>query len=149
MKTLNSYIFLGCLLTILYLDNRHFYIPITSKIDTVTIVNNIPEFELNEESVYKLLLKEGVKYPKIVLKQALLETNKFKSNVCLNNKNIFGLRRKSYLNFDSYSDCIRFYAKWQKKYYKSGDYYQFLKKYGYAEDSLYTNKLKNVKICIK
>lgn len=149
MKTLNSYIFLGLLLLILFLDNRHFYIPSISKVDTVRIIKYVPEVELNEETVYKLILKENIKHPKIVLKQALLESNRFKSNVCLKHKNIFGFRTKKYIHFDSYIQCIQKYAEWQNKYYKSGDYYQFLKKYGYAEDSLYINKLKKVKLCIK
>lgn len=116
--------------------------------DTVYVVQE-SKFVLNEQSIYDELIRLDIKHPKIVLRQSIIETNHYKSDICKKYNNIFGFRTKDYLKFNSYLDCIKYYAKWQKKYYKKGDYYDFLDNYGYAEDSLYTQKLKNIKICIK
>jgi len=113
--------------------------------DTVYVIQQ-PDFVLNEENIYNELIRLEIKHPKIVLAQAILETGWFKSNISKSHKNIFGFTRTKYLKFSSYLECIEYYAKWQKKYYKKGDYYDFLDNYGYAEDSLYTSKLKQVKI---
>ena len=44
----------------------------------------------------------------------------------------------------SWKHSIIDYALWQDKYYKGGDYYKFLSRV-YAEDSVYTRKLRGVK----
>jgi hypothetical protein len=64
----------------------------------------------------------------------------------INHCNIFGFRVKSgYLNFDHWTGCVDYYKTWQDKYYKGGDYYEFLRDIGYAEDTNYINKLKSLR----
>lgn len=103
--------------------------------------------KLNQKSVYNELVKIGIKFPEIVLRQSILETGHYKSNVCLQYKNLFGFYNgKRYLRFNTYKDCIKFCKKWQDKKYKSGDYYKFLKELPYAQDTTYVNQLKKIKI---
>jgi len=104
-----------------------------------------------EKFSYKALQKElqllGVKHPKIVLAQAKLETGNFKSNYFKKRNNLFGFRNsKGYLHFKSWQDCCKYYKRWQRKRYKGGNYYHFLKQVGYAVDPLYIKKLKK---CLK
>jgi hypothetical protein len=89
------------------------------------------------------LVKVGIKEHTIVYNQALLETGNFKSDYFNNRFNLFGFRSKNgYMKFDSWKDCVGYYKTWQVKRYKGGDYYKFLTKVGYAEDTLYIKKLK-------
>lgn len=119
----------------------------TLEIDTTLIYHQKDTFSLNMESVYDKLVEEGVLYPKVVLKQAICETGHFESDICLNNKNLFGFcTNKGYLMFETYEDCIKYYKDWQMRHYKGGDYYSFLKDYGYAEDTNYVSVLKQIKI---
>ena len=100
----------------------------------------------------EVLLKEAleeaeIQHPDIVFAQARLETGNFKSDYFKERNNLFGFRaRNGYMHFRSWRESVLFYANWQKKYYKSGDYYAFLENIGYAEDSTY---IKKVKGCIK
>jgi uncharacterized FlgJ-related protein len=49
--------------------------------------------DLNMDRLYAALQKYGIRYPKIVLAQAILETGYFTSRVCLDKNNLFGLRQ--------------------------------------------------------
>lgn len=105
------------------------------------------KFILNKENLYELLINADIKYPKIALAQAILETGNFKSRGCKERKNLFGFYNgKRYLRFDSYEQCVEYYKKWQDKRYKSGCYYEFLNSIPYAEDKEYVIKLKKIKI---
>ena len=57
--------------------------------------------ELTIANLYAALQRHGIKYPKIVLAQALLETGNFRSRLCREGNNLFGLRHsKGYYTFD-------------------------------------------------
>lgn len=90
----------------------------------------------------------GVKHPQIVYAQAVLETGHFKSDLCLNDNNLFGLynsKKHRYHTFDHWKDCIIAYKEMVQYKYKDGDdYLNFLKEIGYAEDSKYICKLKEL-----
>lgn len=119
----------------------------TMEVDTIFNYIQKDTFSLNMEGVYKKLVQEGILYPKVVLKQAICETGHFESDICLNNKNLFGFcTNKGYLMFETYEDCIKYYKDWQMRHYKGGDYYSFLKDYGYAEDTNYVSVLKQIRI---
>ncbi len=109
------------------------------------ISKNETTFVLNKDNLLVLLKDKGIKYPEIVLNQSLLETGHFTSPVCLDKCNLFGFRDGKYLEFESYEKCVEYYKRWQDRKYKGGDYYNFLKKLPYAEDSLYICKLKRMK----
>ena len=108
---------------------------------------NVPELELNLENLSDVLDQYGIKFKKIVMAQALLETGNFTSNVCLTIHNIFGLRRPSdgsYFEFPNWMDCVRAYRDAVQYKYTSGDYYAFLNRIGYAEDKAYTSKVRRI-----
>lgn len=97
---------------------------------------------------YQLKLKE-IKFPEIVEAQARLETGNFTSNYFKNYHNLFGFRGKNgYIKYTTWIKSVEAYAKWQTKYYKNNneDYFTFLKRINYAEDTNYIIKLKT---CIK
>ena len=51
--------------------------------------NHLPELTI--PNLYKEIIRNGILYPKIVLAQAILETGWFRSSVCRNKHNLFGL----------------------------------------------------------
>lgn len=111
---------------------------------TKVVIND----SLTKENVYNCILDNDMQFPYIVLKQAILETGHFKSDVCLKYNNLFGfLNSKGYLKFKNWQESVKFYSLWQKKYYTGGNYYDWLIDIGYAEDGKeYVKKLKQIKI---
>ena len=108
---------------------------------------DLADAELTLDNLYKALDKEGVKFPKIVAAQALLETGHFGSKVCLELNNLFGLRRPSdgsYYAFNNWEESVVAYRDYVQYKYTDGDYYRFLKQIGYAEDKHYVEKVKRI-----
>ena len=106
-----------------------------------------PDKDLNIGNLAKVLEQYHVKYPKIVIAQALLETGYFTSRVCWECKNLFGLRRPSdgrYYEFERWEDSVKAYRDYVQYKYKGGDYLQFLNQIGYAEDKSYVLKVRQI-----
>lgn len=108
--------------------------------------------DVNEEVLYQTLIHYEFPESAIITAQAVLETGNFKSRLCLNNNNLFGLYNSSkleYYKFDSWVSCIFAYKKFILNKYKDGeDYYEFLHKIGYAEDPKYIDKVKSIELRI-
>ncbi len=103
--------------------------------------------DLTIENLYKALEKYDVKFKKIVVAQALLETGHFTSTLCLQSHNLFGLRHPSdgsYYEFDSWEESVKAYKDDVQYKYDGGDYYAFLNRIGYAQDPRYTNKVMRI-----
>jgi len=100
--------------------------------------NNLPELTI--PNLYKEIIRNGILYPKIVLAQAILETGWFRSSVCRNKHNLFGLtnpRTGRYYEFNHWTESVRaYYTKVQYKY-KGGNYLLWLDEIGYSENSNY------------
>ena len=100
--------------------------------------NNLPELTI--PNLYKEIIRNGILYPKIVLAQAILETGWFRSSVCRNKHNLFGLtnpRTGKYYEFNHWTESVQaYYTKVQYKY-KGGNYLLWLDEIGYAEDPYY------------
>ena len=100
--------------------------------------NNLPELTI--PNLYKEIIRNGILYPKIVLAQAILETGWFRSSVCRNKHNLFGLtnpRTGKYYEFNHWTESVRaYYTKVQYKY-KGGNYLLWLDEIGYSENSNY------------
>ena len=107
--------------------------------------NNLPELTI--PNLYKEIIRNGILYPKIVLAQAILETGWFRSSVCRNKHNLFGLtnpRTGKYYEFNHWTESVRaYYTKVQYKY-KGGNYLLWLDEIGYAEDPKYIIAVENV-----
>jgi len=108
----------------------------------------IGAFAQSYDSVKVYINKSNLEHKDIILKQAVLETGWFKCTNCSReNNNLFGwYYKKKYLKFDNWKDSIDYYVRWQERHYKTGDYYDFLINKGFATDTLYINKLKNIKL---
>lgn len=104
-------------------------------------------FKLSKDNLYNELIAQEIDYPKIVLAQAILETGHFTSYSCKERNNLFGLRRKdgSYMTFDHWTNSVHAYKKYIQKYKETPhDYYKFLDDLGYAEDSIYVVRVKQI-----
>ena len=61
--------------------------------------------------------------------------------------NLFGLRSPadgSYYNFDTWEESVKAYRDYVQYKYRSGNYYTFLNRIGYAENRTYTLKLRKI-----
>lgn len=96
--------------------------------------------ELTIPNLYAEIVRNGIRHPKIVLAQAILETGWFTSPVCRNKHNLFGLtnpRTGKYFEFDHWTESVlAYYTKVQYRY-KGGNYLLWLRNIGYAEDPNY------------
>lgn len=104
--------------------------------------------ELNDSILYLALVHYDIKYPKIVLAQAKLETGNYTSHLCKNGNNLFGLynsSKRSYHKFSHWNKSIQAYKSMIEYRLRDGeDYYSFLKRIKYASSSDYIKKLKEI-----
>lgn len=104
--------------------------------------------EVNEEILYNTLVYYDFPSPAIITAQAVLESGNFKSRLCKEKNNLFGLynsRTLSYFEFDSWISCVFAYKKYiLYKCKPDEEYYSFLNRIGYAEDPLYESKVKKL-----
>lgn len=134
------------------------YSSLYTKIDSLErlIVVRTPEIdimslELNRDNFFRVCAYYNVQFDSIVYRQAILESGNFTSYLCRTYNNFLGLynsKEHDYYKFSHWSDCIKGYRdlvqyKYNEEKYGK-DYYNFLKKLPYAEDSLYIQKLKGL-----
>lgn len=95
-------------------------------------------------NLYQEIIRNGIQHPRIVLAQAILETGWFRSPLCRNRHNLFGLtnpKTGKYYEFNHWTESVRaYYTKVQYKY-KGGNYLQWLRDIGYAEDPRYVREV--------
>lgn len=98
-------------------------------------------------NLYQEIIRNGIRHPKIVLAQAILETGWFRSPLCRNRHNLFGLtnpKTGKYYEFNHWTESVRaYYTKVQYKY-TGGSYLLWLHKIGYAEDPRYVREVMKV-----
>ena len=121
--------------------------------ENITLLPEHPYYlleEINEEILFKTLKHFGYDNPATITAQAVLETGNFKSRLCLEKNNLFGLynsRKHEYFEFDSWISCVFAYKKMIYSRYnpEKEDYWQFLERIGYAEDPNYVAKVKTLR----
>ena len=102
-------------------------------------------------NLYQEIIRNGIQHPRIVLAQAILETGWFRSLLCRNRHNLFGLtnpKTGKYYEFNHWTESVRaYYTKVQYKY-KGGNYLMWLHKIGYAEDPNYIRSVIGILTCL-
>jgi len=103
----------------------------------------------NKHSVYKECVSQNVLHPEIVTAQSILETGHYKSRVCIEYNNLFGLydsKNGDYYKFNTWQESVKGYKNMIQYKYKGGDYYKFLEDIGYASAKNYTSVLRVIDI---
>jgi uncharacterized FlgJ-related protein len=147
---------------------------VKAKKPTVKAVNKT--IYITPQKFPKAFLYRHVKFPNIVYKQSHLETRHYTSKIFRENRNNFGMKRRTrspyqvgelngHAAYNSLYDSILDYADWQnermtayerhfnKTIKTEDDYYHFLNNivigkniYRYAEDLAYTDKLRKLSV---
>ena len=100
--------------------------------------------ELNLTNLMAVSDEVGLSNQLFVMAQALLETGHFSSRFCKEYNNLFGLydsKNRDYFRFARWEDSVVGYKKMIQYKYKGGNYLNFLKRIGYAEDPRYITKI--------
>lgn len=120
--------------------------------DSLAIELVQPEFFLSDTVNVELLQQAcdyyGIKHSDVVISQAILETGHFRSDLCINDNNLFGLYNsytEKFYSFSHWTESVKAYRDKVQYRYKDGNYYDWLINIGYAEDSLYIPKVQNIK----
>jgi uncharacterized FlgJ-related protein len=120
-----------------------------------TVEHNI----ISKESLMNCLNDFKVKFPHIVLAQAVLESGHFKSDVFLSHNNLFGMKiagsrpttalnsGSGYAKYESWMMSVLDYALFQSAFMRKinteAEYFKYLAK-NYAQDPGYISKLKEI-----
>lgn len=103
--------------------------------------------DLTMDNLISVVGEVGLSNQLFVLAQAVLETGHFKSRVCNEYHNLFGLydsRHHDYYRFARWEDSVIGYQKFIQYRYKGGNYLNFLDRIGYAEGKGYTKKVAQI-----
>ena len=106
------------------------------------------DIELSDSAILKELILEGSVLPSVALAQAKIESAHYKSKVCKENKNLFGIKyhkcafvkgqNLNHATYETYKDNIKCYIHIQTHYLGKIDGH-------YAEAGDYTEKIKSFK----
>jgi hypothetical protein len=137
-----------------YTAKQEVGIPEEQKLIVLKEVNKFSEERLVDE-----IAGLNFRFPHIVLAQAKLESNNFRSYLFKENNNMFGMKLASsrltiangeehgYASYESWSESLMDYALYYSSYLRNvkteREYYQFLSKF-YAEDVEYVSKIQNL-----
>lgn len=136
----------------------------TAAVDFNNAVERIPvllkakQDELNEENLKAFIDQMHLQNKDIVFAQAMLESGNFKSAICKNNNNLFGMKvaasrpttaiaeENNHAVYKDWQNSVIDYAMWQSSYARNLTKEQYLQLLGemYAEDTNYVNALKNL-----
>lgn len=135
------------------------------QLDSITYADSIQDLHYKLARIYKLTWDNidywldyfEVEQQEIVKQQIFLETGNLSSKICIENRNLFGMRMPSvrettaikkqhgHALYSNYIMSIEDYAIWQKRFYDGEeDYYEFLTRVGYATEPTYIERLKTV-----
>lgn len=112
--------------------------------------DNSTHTDVRELNIYNLMIvmnEVGVSHQLFVLAQAVVETGHFKSRLCRENNNLFGLRNPRthrFYHYKTWEDSVVAYKNLVQYKYKGGNYLVFLREIGYAEEPHYINTVAKV-----
>lgn len=112
---------------------------IWGKLTNAQSINEVKQFMIDSTTI---------EHQDIVLRQSIEESGHFKCTGCSRDvNNLFGFTwKKKYIQFNTWQESVMYYDRWQKRHYKGGDYYEFLKSVGYATNPKYISNLKRIKL---
>ena len=116
----------------------------------IKVLNNVynPTEGSPKDNLYDALVYAGVKYPDIAYSIAIVETGWFKSRVCTEYNNLFGMydsKAKDYYKFNSWYKSVEFYRDViEKKYTSAEGYYKFLDRLPYSTTPGYTEYIRKI-----
>ena len=166
MKKINKYFILLILLLSLtaftyggYVVGRVAKIVNLNYFEQEVLVVDLYKDDFSEEKFAKLLKDLNIKYPEVVMAQARLESQRYSSNIFIQNHNLFGMKKPNkrittakgtrfkHAYYDHWRESVYDYAFYQATYLKRAktrqEYLNILSQ-SYAEDPLYISKLNNV-----
>lgn len=127
--------------------------------EIVSIATNSSDSIINDTLVYQYLLEIRAKHPRVILAQCKLESENYKSDLFLKNRNMLGMKeakartsfnsggRKGYQKYDSWMQCLNDYVLWGMTHnydkMSQSEYITYLNKI-YAEDNSYAQKLNKI-----
>lgn len=103
------------------------------------------DLEANVTNMLAVCEYYGVKHPRVVTAQAILESGNFESKLFKEYNNPFGLynsKEKDYFKFKHWTDAVAAYISMVEHRYVGGDYYRFLEELPYAQDNRYIDKVR-------
>lgn len=119
--------------------------------DPVADTIQIRELDLTKDNFFTVCSILEIKHPDVVYAQARLESGNFTSSHYRNRNNFLGIydsKRKRYMSFDHWTDCLVAYRdKVQYRYKRNSDredYLCWLVETGYAQDPNYISKLRKM-----
>jgi len=142
-----------------------YYIGINSKTELkemtryerVLLINENDTFE--KEKLIEMMKDLNIRYAYIPIAQSILETGHWKSDIFIENHNLFGMKqarsrittskgtKKSHAYYETWRESVYDYAFYQARYLNKikseADYFKYLSA-SYAEDPDYINKVKLV-----
>jgi hypothetical protein len=137
-----------------YTAKQEVNIPEEQKLIVLKEINHF-----SEERLVEKIAGLNFRFPHIVLAQAKLESNNFRSYLFKENNNMFGMKLASsrltlakgsehgYAAYENWTESLMDYALYYSSYLKNvrteREYYQFLSKF-YAEDVAYVEKVQNL-----
>jgi len=120
------------------------------------------EFSISNLKEFLILYGVADDLKDIIIRQAILETGAFTSNIFKESHNLFGMKHpkvrpttslgtnRGHAKYAHWSCSVKDYILWLDYFQARGhvidNYYNFLRRVGYAEDPLYILKLKNLNL---
>ena len=146
-----SLILMGCIAIGYILGALPYWTAKPVEDNVIVITEEVPDFWNlpPEEGLWEAMEYYDIDHPATVYAQAILETGYFKSRVCKEYNNLFGLynsRKGDYFRYNHWVESVIAYAELIQGSKRYDDiYYDYLTKIGYAEDKDYITKLKQIR----
>jgi hypothetical protein len=125
--------------------------------EKLVLIEEMDKF--NEDKLVDMMKDLGIRFPYIPYAQSKLETGSWKSNLFIENYNLFGMKQatrrvstakgsnKGHAYYDTWRESVYDYAFYQCRYLGNikteDEYFQYLSA-TYAEDGKYVDKLKRI-----
>lgn len=127
--------------------------------EKVIIINEIEKDAFSQEALVEELKRLNIKFPHIVLAQAMIESGHFQSNIFMANNNLFGMKQArqrcttakgtnlNHAYYENWKESVMDYALFQSAYLRKlkteAQYLKYLDR-NYAEAKNYDKAIKNM-----